>query len=427
MCLENCPIPCIQSLIEDYKKAGGVCPGSSYYEYPDSDTQTCVFDGVDAVSTIIQQGLCSEATESLLREEECITYVFNNKLEVWRTIDNLVLSMCSRDTWDAFAPSSINKRRILGPLRQRDNDRLTPIHSVVNNSFGEYASGTSDLKNTRNRYSWICSLRRRQDNQHLCGVTLLSMPPSKTIMISSAHCVTVCRNEAQNRIVPNCCCKNIGGQDCTDDSACGEDAAIVNLTGEDAEIICGEWETGNKTASESGEEYNIILPIKNITRHPDYAISRGDGNSQFVANDLAVFFVYDEELKKSEDGIVPICLPENNDRSQTNAVHSGWSSPPPLKFLNQSLPLYVPYYESFFKQWHYSMNITKCQDPNQNFKFATNSSYPPGVVCAIEKFGEFCPSSGESGSPLMVQEDNKFLKNKITSRYYKTIKKLIFG
>ena len=25
MCLENCPVPCIKSLIADYKRAGGVC------------------------------------------------------------------------------------------------------------------------------------------------------------------------------------------------------------------------------------------------------------------------------------------------------------------------------------------------------------------------------------------------------------------
>ena len=129
---------------------------------------------------------------------------------------------------------------------------------------------------------------------------------------------------------------------------------------------------------------------------------------------MAVFFVDDEELKKSEDGIVPICLPDNNGKSATNAIHSGWSSPPPLKFLNQSLPLHVPYYEAFFKQWHYAMKIKPCQDPN-TFKFPSNSSYPPGVMCAVEKFGEFCPSSGESGSPLMVQEDSKFSAYGISS------------
>ena len=53
------------------------------------------------------------------------------------------------------------------------------------------------------------------------------------------------------------------------------------------------------------------------------------------------------------------------------------------------------------------MNITECQDPDDNYKFPSNSSYPPGVVCAVEQWREFCPSSGESGSPLMYLQNNK--------------------
>ena len=36
----------------------------------------------------------------------------------------------------------------------------------------------------------------------------------------------------------------------------------------------------------------------------------------------------------------------------------------------------------------------------------SNSYYPPGTMCAEEKSGEFCTSSGESGSPLMVRSEN---------------------
>ena len=37
--------------------------------------------------------------------------------------------------------------------------------------------------------------------------------------------------------------------------------------GNDVEIICGEWETGNNSASDSGEKFNIIIPIERIVRH----------------------------------------------------------------------------------------------------------------------------------------------------------------
>ena len=195
---------------------------------------------------------------------------------------------------------------------------------------------------------------------------------------------------------------------CSDNPDCEDDAEITNMIGDDAEIICGEWETGPTPMDESEEVYNIILPIKKITIHPNYSISRGELNSQFVANDLAVFFVEDEQLKQSADKIVPVCLPSSEHQSPTTAVHSGWSAPAPKDFLNKSLPLYEPHHQQFYKQWHHTMNITKCQDPDFNYKFPTNSSYPPGVVCAVEKWKEFCPSSGESGSPLMYEDGGKF-------------------
>ena len=68
------------------------------------------------------------------------------------------------------------------------------------------------------------------------------------------------------------------------------------MTGQDAEIICGEWETGNIRPSLSGEKYNILLDIKEITRHPDYTINIE--SSAFLQNDIAVFLVDDDILNK---------------------------------------------------------------------------------------------------------------------------------
>ena len=284
--------------------------------------------------------------------------------------------MCTWDTWFAFFPSSgDNRRSSQHPLQHNDNSRLTPI-TWVSTGYGGYSDGPiPDLVNTRHRYSWICSLRKKsEDKRHLCGVTLLSMPPSPTVFVSAAHCVTVCRSRSLNMIVPNCCCPNVGGEMCSNNPECEDDADIVSMTGEDAEIICGEWETGPTPMDDSGEEYNVILPIKKITIHPNYTISRGELNSQFVANDLAVFFVKDEQLKQNENKIVPICLPSSTHQFPTTSVHSGWSSPPPIDFLNQSLPSFVPYHQQFYKQWHHIMNVTKCQDPDFNYKFPSNKS-----------------------------------------------------
>ena len=42
---------------------------------------------------------------------------------------------------------------------------------------------------------------------------------------------------------------------------CGYSPAVVEMSGEDVEVICGEWEIGNKNPTESGEEYNVILSV----------------------------------------------------------------------------------------------------------------------------------------------------------------------
>ena len=67
------------------------------------------------------------------------------------------------------------------------------------------------------------------------------------------------------------------------------------------------------------------------------------------------------------------------------------------------------------------MEFTNCSDPdrvggNTNnssiggedtyiFKEPANTFYPPGVICAREEHIHMCPSSGESGSPLMTSND----------------------
>ena len=121
-------MPCIKSLLADYKAAGGVCAGSQNYgEYPVSDIP-CIAGG-----GFILQGLCSAATESLLLERDCRTYVWNNKEEVfWTMYQGLVRSMCTTLTWYAFVPWEVSlfgdeMRSLEPPLLNSEISRLLPI------------------------------------------------------------------------------------------------------------------------------------------------------------------------------------------------------------------------------------------------------------------------------------------------------------
>ena len=422
-CLSDCyPADhCLSALIAEYQAVGGVCRGSYldivYNGVFNVSDQHC---DVDVASTNVVKGLCSNRTQELLRDQgNCVIPVWNQKEYILNTARDLIGSMFGQQTLENFRPSSLG-RRLNTDDATNNNERLIPVEYVYDYYRYDYDTLEVDpdsvriarvppLENTKHRYPWICSLRSLgQQSSHICGVTLLSRPPGPTVLVTSAHCVYICKSE-DGRLVPNCCCPNVGPGLCTDTEDCGTNPTTVEMTGAEAEVKCGEWDT----ATDTEEDYNIILPIEKITVHPDFQISRGEQNSQFVANDIAVIKVADRNFEEQSrtHNIYPACLPSPyNNLQDTEAVHSGWSKPPPLDYVTNNAPLHEEYLREFFKQWHYSMNITKCEDPKNYLNsetlltYPSNSYYPPGTVCAVERLGEFCPTSGESGSPLMVTD-----------------------
>ena len=108
------------------------------------------------------------------------------------------------------------------------------------------------------------------------------------------------------------------------------------MTGSDADILCGEWQTGPFPSEDSGEEYNIKLEILQVIQHPDFNTRPGGGPR--LGSDIAVFIVDDsqlkEEMKKKKFLIRPACLPDSKPSSRDNAemmmIHSGWNRPPPI-------------------------------------------------------------------------------------------------
>ena len=68
------------------------------------------------------------------------------------------------------------------------------------------------------------------------------------------------------------------------------------MTGSDAEILCGEWQTGDYPQSESGELYNIHLDITQIVRHPNYSVQLD--TSSLLQYDVAVFKVDETSIQQ---------------------------------------------------------------------------------------------------------------------------------
>ena len=174
-------------------------------------------------------------------------------------------------------------------------------------------------------------------------------------------------------------------------------------------ILCGEWETGPTPQKSSGEKYNVVLQVKEILRHPAF---NAGGLGVEGGSDLALFKIKDQGLVNSSAlEINPICLPDPLNPNPREGVQSGWANPPPLHYFREFGPGFLPFVTDTYKQWHYALDIKEeCREPNTTGAFGLQIDYPsvayfpPGLICANEMTHQFCPTAGDSGSPLMVKD-----------------------
>ena len=223
-------------------------------------------------------GVCSNKTLDLFWDEKCFPLIEHSQV-IFNTFHHLYCLMCDNGYVDACD-------EWIGIIK--------PFNSLENSISKKNASAEFSFRNTQNRYPWICSLRSKgRRSRHYCAVTLLSRAPGPTVLVGPAHCTFLCKSS--RGVVNNCCCG--GPNDCSDvNERCGTNPRVVKLTGSDADILCGEWETGDTPPTASGEKYNIVLNIKEIIRHPDFTVNLN--GSIYIQNDIAVFKVDDTVLSK---------------------------------------------------------------------------------------------------------------------------------
>merc|ERR1711899_383419 len=216
-----------------------------------------------SAAMIIADGTCSAETEAALQTDECMALLAKQPTIISNTLELLIQHSCKDEVYSNLTISQgLRKGKKKRRNRHNSKGRLAPITTV------DLDAGTMtelDFENTRHRYPWICSLRTRGMNpEHLCAVNLLSVPPNPTVIVGSAHCTYLCKDTNDNGVtLPSCCCVDLdlGQESCRNDTMkCGTKPRAVEMDGSDAEIICGEWQTGSTTQQTSGEEYNVLLP-----------------------------------------------------------------------------------------------------------------------------------------------------------------------
>ena len=454
-CLEDC-FPdglgqrCIGQLIDDVREKGvcdlansdGADPGSNVYP----SNSSCAQYSPNPVVPNIVEGTCSPKTEGNLTSDACRQLVLQQPAVILNTVTELINSACTKNVTDLYLvvevqytettcgcekpdgtsplnpdtnpfvatpPPSVVDSPPFPWVRNLDNDnrnpnlrkdKTLPVSLNVNSTKVKLTT-KFNFTNTRNRYPWICSLRSKGvSSDHFCAVTLLSVPPKPTVIVGPAHCTFLCKN-GKHRI-PSCCCRT-DTTDCSDDVAtCGQSPKVVEMEGEDAVVLCGEWEIGPTPMEISKERYNVALNVLEIIRHPSFDTEKGP----IAGSDIAVFKVNDEKIRNDVTKklkLNPACF--SNREFSPSGIQAGWSEPPPFPFLNKFAPAYAGFYRDFFKQWHYRMDIfPECEDP-KNSTFGpllcpSQTPYPPATVCAFDFAKQACFTPGESGSPLMTQD-----------------------
>jgi len=389
-CIKDCfeKTSCVTALLDDVL-TDGVCIDDGLGFYPVS--KNC---------TPFEDSTCSDKTEALLTTRECLQEVFSQQHFILNTINHLITISCNPQVAEFYFNFQVSNS-LAGSAGRRK--RSVPISLVLES---EKIHTKLNFTNTRHRYPWVCSLRSEgHQGHHLCAVNLLSLPPSPTVLVGAAHCTYLCKDGPRD--VPPCCCSSNTDSCRLSDGRCGDNPGVVEMVGQDARIVCGEWDT----SQDDDEDYNIVLPILQIVRHPDYDPAVGVSKG----SDLAVFKVNDENLKNAIDNdckVWPACLPPERRGSTRAGIHTGWSKPPPMSFVQSVAPGYAGLYDNFYKQWHYKMDILEtCEDPTDSplcapLKHPSNTSYPPGTVCARDFTRQSCFSVGDSGSPLLVSDNN---------------------
>merc|ERR1719350_2723534 len=137
----------------------------------------------------------------LLKEISCQKAIAEQPTAIRNTLVSLLKAACDWDnatevikSFQFFEDGDFYGRGRIAPVAHVDVIKVTKTELNFNN--------------TRHRYPWICSLRRKGIHaDHLCAVTILSVPPQPTIIVGAAYCTYMCKDGSpRGAFLEACCC-----------------------------------------------------------------------------------------------------------------------------------------------------------------------------------------------------------------------------
>jgi len=327
--------------------------------------------------------------------------------------ENCIASLFSDVSKSCFKKLRKNKRKhkfgakILRETAKKLNKRPERIIGHAGDSI--FLGLTEErLNKTLNQYPWTCSLKTRGfRGYHRCGVTLLSAPPQKTILVSAAHCNFICK-ASDGFPVETCCCRDVTDiNSCKKfNSYCGPNPSLQLANPEDLNIVCGEWDTGTVAERFTPEE-EVVLTVLEFKNHPLFNVVKGPVGG----HDLSVYFVDDKPLRNGavqKGKLYPACLPSKTQKNQ-RGIFSGWRDPIELGAFFKGgvlgLDIKLDEWRKEFVLNHIAIENVTCKDPPW---MGSDSFYPAGTICAVDQSKGSCFTTGDSGSGFFMEMQGEY-------------------
>ena len=154
---------CVNRLIDDYLKAGGICPGGLIdiynLQYETAPIELCFKPNG------FPTGICSVETEESLKNDDLCLYETIDKSPPMLANTIFILNHTSCFHFDRKRKRSSHFGHF-DPIKNKHNlkskPRLNPLYEVgekPSNANGEIYRTTLEFEHTKHRYPWICSLR----------------------------------------------------------------------------------------------------------------------------------------------------------------------------------------------------------------------------------------------------------------------------